>query len=199
MKTTIKNLIAAGIAATVLLGTTIAAKADVAPAKSTVLSSIKNISNIAISGNVELILIQGAEESVKVYNDYYANNAMVQHKDGQLRVSSFGKEKLTVVVHVKNLSAISAADQSTIKTYGKFNLLHLSISLEDQAKADINANTVSVATDIKGEARLNLSGNTEAHYAHSAADKGCRFAEVTVKDDKTVLEFIEFAINCKKD
>ncbi|WP_432710790.1 GIN domain-containing protein, partial [Pedobacter sp.] len=100
---------------------------------------------------------------------------------------------------VKNLSAISAADQSTIKTYGKFNLLHLSISLEDQAKADINANTVSVATDIKDEAKLNLSGKTDEYFASSAADKGCRFAEVTVKDDKTVLEFIEFAINSKKD
>ena len=77
MKTTIKNLIATGITATVLLGTTLAAKADVAPAKSTVLSSIKNINKIAISGNVELILVQGIEESVKVYNDYYANNAMV--------------------------------------------------------------------------------------------------------------------------
>ena len=197
MKTTIKNLIAAGITATVLLGTTLAAKADVAPAKSTVLSSIKNINKIAISGNVELILVQGAEESVKVYNDYYANNAMVQHKDGQLRISSFGKEKLTVVAYVKNLSAITAADQSTIKTYGKFDLLNFSIGLEDQAKADINANTVSVATDIKDEARLNLSGKTDEHFSRSAADKGCRFADTSVKDDKTVLEFIEFAINSK--
>ena len=197
MKTTIKNLIAAGITATVLLGTAIAAKADVAPTKSTVLSSIKNINKIAISGNVELILVQGTEENVKVYNDYYASNALVQHENGQLRISSFGKEKLTVVVHVKNLSAIAAADQSTVKTYGRFDLLNLSIALKDQAKADIDANTVSVATDIKGEARLNLSGKTDEHYARSAADKGCRFAEVSVKDDKTVLEFIEFAINSK--
>jgi hypothetical protein len=197
MKTTIKNFIAAGITATVLLGTTIAAKADVAPTKSTVLSSIKNINKIVISGNVELILIQGTEEYVKVYNDYYANNAFVQHRDGQLRISSFGKEKLTVVANVKNLSAVSAADQSTVKTYGKFDLLNFSISLEDQAKADINANTISVATDISDDARLNLSGNTDEQYTHSPADKGCRFAEAPVKDDKTVLEFIEFAINSK--
>jgi hypothetical protein len=198
MKTSIKNFIVAGITATVLLGTTIAAKADVAPTKSTVLSSIKNINKIAISGNVELILIQDTEESVKVYNDYYANNAMVQHKDGQLRISSFGKEKLTVVAHVKNLSAITATDQSTIKTYGKFDLLNFSIALEDQAKADIDANAVSMVTDIKGEAKLNLGGKSDEYYAMDGASvNGSFFGHSAVKDDHAVLEFIEFAIQSK--
>jgi hypothetical protein len=197
MKTTIKNLIAAGITATVLLGSTIAAKADVAPTKSTMLSSIKNINKIAISGNVELILIQDVEESVKVYNDYYASNALVQHEQGQLRISSFGKEKLTVVARVKNLSALSVADQSTVKTYGKFDLLNFNIALKDQAKADIDVNAVSVNTDISGDAKLSLSGKSDEHYASSVATKGCRFAEVPAKDDKAVLEFIEFAINKK--
>jgi hypothetical protein len=198
MKTSIKNIIAAGITATVLLGTTIAAKADVAPTKSTVLSSIKNINKIAISGNVELILIQDTKENVTVYNDYYANNAMVQHKDGQLRISSFGKEKLTVVAHVKNLSAITVADQSTVKTYGKFDLLNFSIALEDQAKADIDVNAVSMVTDIKGEAKLNLNGKSDEYYAIDAASViGSSVAHSVVKDDHAVLEFIEFAIKSK--
>jgi hypothetical protein len=197
MKTTIKNYITAGITATVLLGTTLAAKADVAPKASTTLASIKNIQHIAISGNVELILIQDNNESVKVYNNYYANNALVQHKDGQLRISSFGKEKLTVVAHVKNLSTLSAADQSTVKTYGKFDLLTFSIALKDQAKADINANAVSLTTNISDDAKLNLIGKSDEHYAISSTNKGCRFAEVPAKDEKAVLEFIEFAINKK--
>ena len=198
MKTTIKNLIAAGITATVLLGTTVAAKAAIAPAKSTVLSSIKNVNRIAISGNVELILIQDSEESVKVYNDYYANNALVQHENGTLRISSFGTEKLTVVAHVKNLSSITAADQSTIKTYGKFDLLTLNITLKDQAKAAIDVNAVSVTTDISGDAKLNLSGNTEENYTQNAsAAAGTGFVDSPVKDDHAVLAFIEFAINSK--
>ena len=198
MKTTIKNFIAAGITATVLLGTTVAAKADIAPAKSTMLSSIKNINKIDISGNVELILIQDSEESVEVYNDYYANNALVQHENGALRISSFGTEKLTVVAHVKNLSAISAADQSTVKTYGKFDLLNLSIALKGQAKAAIDVNAVSVTTDISGNAKLNLSGSTEENYTQNAsASPGTGFVDSPVKDDHAVLEFIEFAINSK--
>jgi len=197
MKTSIKNFIAAGITATLLLGISVAAKADAAPKASTVLSSIKNINSISVSGNVELILVQDSEESFKVYNDYYANNAIVQHKDGQLRISSFGKEKLTVVAHVKNLSALSAADQSTVKTYGKFDLLNLSIDLKDQAKADLNVNTVSVSTDISGDAQLTMSGKTDEHYAASAADQGCRFAKTPVKDYKAVLDFIEYAISNK--
>jgi len=197
MKTTIKNFIATAITATLFFGITVAAKADPAPKASTLLSSIKNINSISVSGNVELILIQHSEESVKVYNDYYGNNAIVQHKGGQLRISSFGKEKLTVVAHVKNLSAIAAADQSTVKTYGKFDLLNFSIDLKDQAKADLNVNTVSVSTDISGDATLNMSGKTDEHYAATAADQGCRFAETAPKDDKAVLEFIEFAISNK--
>jgi len=197
MKTSIKNFIAAGITATLLLGISVAAKADAAPKASTVLSSIKNINSISVSGNVELILVQDSEESFKVYNDYYANNAIVQHKDGQLRISSFGKEKLTVVAHVKNLSALSAANQSTVKTYGKFDLLNLSIDLKDQAKADLNVNTVSVSTGISGDAQLTMSGKTDEHYAASAADQGCRFAKTPIKDDKAVLDFIEYAISNK--
>jgi hypothetical protein len=198
MKTTIKNIIAAGITATVLLGTTLAAKADVAPTKSTVLSAIKNINNIAISGNVELILIQGTAESVEVYNDYYASNALVQHENGQLRISSFGKEKLTVVAHVKNLTAISAADQSTVKSYGKFNLLTFNIALKDQAKADVAINTVSLTTDISGAAQLNWSGKTDEHYTpHATSLNETGFIDTPVKDDQAVLEFIEFAINRK--
>jgi len=196
MKTSIKNFIAAGITATLLLGISVAAKADAAPKASTVLSSIKNINSISVSGNVELILVQDSEESFKVYNDYYANNAIVQHKDGQLRISSFGKEKLTVVAHVKNLSALSAADQSTVKTYGKFDLLNLSIDLKDQAKADLNVNTVSVSTGISEDAQLTMSGKTDEHYAASA-DQGCRFAKTPIKDDKAVLDFIEYAISNK--
>lgn len=165
MKTIIKNYIAAGITAAVLLGTTLAAKADLPTHSYTSLSTIKNISKIDVSGNVELVLVQGAEESVRVYNDYYASNALVQAKGGLLRISSFGKEKLTVVVHVKNLSSLSAEDQSSIKTYGNFKLLDLNIHLQDQAKADINAQAVKLRSQVSGQASLKLAGSAEDYSA----------------------------------
>ena len=165
MKNTIKNFIAASLTATVVLGSSIAAKAAEPEKTSTVLPAIKNISKIAVSGNVELILIQDVTDHVKVYNDYYANNALVQEKDGVLQISSFNREKLTVMVHVKNLSALEVKDKSTVKTYGSFYLLNLDIALRDQAKADIDVNTIMLTTKVSGDAQLNLAGSTDVYAA----------------------------------
>lgn len=165
MKSIIKNFIAAGITATVILGTTFAAQADSGKKMATVLPTLKNFRKISVSGNVELILIQDAEENVKVYNDYYANNALVQQNADVLRISSFGKEKLTVMVHVKNLYAIEAQDHASVKTYGSFNLLGLDVVLHDQATADINANTVSLTTMAGEGTQLRLAGTTDNYTA----------------------------------
>jgi hypothetical protein len=172
MKSLIKNFIAASLTATVVLGSSIAAKADNIKTTATVLPAIKNIKKITVSGNVELILIQDVSDHVKVYNSYYDSNALVQEKDGVLRISSYNREKLTVVAHVKDLSSIEVQDKSTVKTYGSFYLLDLNIALRDQAKADINANTTSLTTSVSGDAELNLAGSTEEYHAKTgdAAD-----------------------------
>jgi hypothetical protein len=165
MKNAIKNFIAASLTATVIIGSSIAAKADDTYNTSTVISTVKHINKIAVSGNVELILIQDVADHVKVYNDYYASNALIQEKDGLLRISSYNRAKLTVVVHVKNLSALDVEDKSTVKTYGNFYLLDLNIALRDQAKADINANTTQLTTTVSGDAELKLAGSTEEYAA----------------------------------
>ncbi len=165
MKSSIKNFIAASLTATVVLGSSIAAKADYKSNPSSVISTVNHINKIAVSGNVELILIQDVADHVKVYNDYYANNAMIQEQNGILRISSFNRAKLTVVVHVKNLTALEVADKSTVKTYGNFYLLDLNVVLRDQAKADINANTAQLTTNISGDAALTLAGSTDEYVA----------------------------------
>lgn len=172
MKNAIKNLIAASLAATVILGSSIAAKAAGGKSNATVISTVKHINKIAVSGNVELILIQDAADHVKVYNDYYAHNAMIQEQNGLLRISSFNRNKLTVVVHVKNLTSLELEDKSTVKTYGSFYLLDLAINLRDQAKADINANTTNLTTSVSGDSELKLAGTTETYAAtmNDAAD-----------------------------
>jgi hypothetical protein len=162
MNTSIKNLIAV-LTLVVLTSTTMITKAD--DNKVTVLADVKKVSKINVSGNVELILVQSADESVKVYDNYYTNNALVQQKDGELRVSSYNKEKLTVVVYVSNLSSITASDNALIKTFGKFSALDLSVNLSDNAQADLNTNTISLNTNVKGNADLTLTGSTLAYTA----------------------------------
>ena len=163
MKTSIKNLIAATFTLVVLMSATIVTKAD--DNKVTVLTDVKKVNKINVSGNVELILVQSATERVKVYDNYYTNNALVQQKDNELRVSSYNAEKLTVVVYVSNLSSITASENATVKTFGKFSALDLAINLTDNAKAELNTNTISLNTNVRGNADLTLTGSTLEYNA----------------------------------
>ena len=164
MKTSIKTLFATALTLVVLTSSAFAAET---PKESnfTVLTQVKNISKIEVKGNVEIILVQAPTESVKVYDSYYAKNALVQQQEGVLRISSFQKETLTVAVYVRNLSSIEASDNATVKTYGKIDFLSLDIILKDNATANINTTTVNLYTSVKDNASLKLSGSTTEHYA----------------------------------
>lgn len=174
MKTSIKNLFSLALGLVTMTASAFAndnAKSvnnNVKTSKETnytILKEVKNITKIVASGNVEVFVVQAPTESVKVYDNYYSKNALVQQKDGVLRISSFEAAPLTVTVYVRNISAIEASDNATVKTYGKVNFLSLDVLLKDKAVADINANTVNLFTSVKDQANLKLSGATEEHYA----------------------------------
>lgn len=164
MKTSIKNLLAAALTLVVLTSSAFASS-TVKENVVTNLTQVKNIQKIIVSGNVEVILVQAATESVKVYDSYYSKNALVQQEDGVLRISSFQKIPLTVAVYVRDLSSIEASDNANIKTVGKMKLLSLDVLLKDKATANINAATVNLYTTVNDEARLQLSGSTNDLYA----------------------------------
>lgn len=164
MKTSIKSLIALAITTVTLTASTLSVKAS-DPNQVTVLAQAKKVNKINVSGNVELILVQSADESVKVYDNYFANNALVQEKDGELRISSFNKETLTVVVNVSDLSSITASGDAIVKTYGKFNALSLDVTLSDKATAVLNTNTVSLYANLNGQSNLSLTGTTTEYNA----------------------------------
>jgi len=164
MKTAIKNLFAAIL--TVAISASAPAFVNAKEAKKvTVLSTVKNFNKLNVSGNVEVILVQSASPSVQVYDNYYAKNALVQEKDGELRISSFDKETLTVVVYASQLSEITASDKATVKTNGKFNTLNLEVNLKDQAKATLNTNTIDLFAKVNDKASLSLSGSTTDYNA----------------------------------
>lgn len=171
MKTSIKNLFVVALGLVTISTSAFAndskenAKNNASASKVTILNEVKNISKIVASGNVEVFVVQAPTESVKVYDSYYSKNALVQQKDGVLRISSFEAAPLTVTVYVRNISSIEATDNATVKTYGKVNFLSLDVLLKDKATAEINANTVNLFTSVKDQASLKLSGTTEEHYA----------------------------------
>jgi hypothetical protein len=102
---------------------------------------------------------------VQVYDNYYSKNALVQERNGELRISSFEKETLTVVVYASQLSEISASGNANIKTSGKFSTLSLALNLKDQAKAILNTNSIDVFANVKGEANLALTGTVTDYKA----------------------------------
>jgi hypothetical protein len=162
MKTLTKTLFAL-LVASVTLTSAVSAKTIDVDNNVTTLTSVKNISKIVVSGNVNLILIQDNKESVKVYDKYYSKNAMVQQQGGTLRICSFENKPLSVVVFVNNLSSIEASNQSRVRTEGRFQLLNLEVKLSDRATADINANTVSLFTSVKDASDLKIAGTTDSH------------------------------------
>ncbi len=165
MKNSFKKFATIALSAVVLGLTFNSVQAAENKSSYTNLSSIKNIQKIKVSGNVKLILIQDAKESVQMNDSYYQKNALVQQQDGELRISSFNKETLTVIAHVNNLTDIEASDLSEVSTYGNFNLLSLNIVLNDQAKANINATTLSLTTKVNNKGNLNLSGSSDYYTA----------------------------------
>lgn len=165
MKNSIKKLLVAALGLTIISGSTFANGVENVATKSeanfTILKEVKSISKLVVSGNVSVNLIQAPTEGVKVFDKYYSKNALVQQKDGTLRISSFDKEPLQVTVYVKNLTEIEVNDNAVVKTDGKINLLSLDVVLKDKAKAEIDANTVSLFTSVKDGAELKLSGKAE--------------------------------------
>ena len=164
MNTSIKNLFAAIL--TVVISASAPAFVNAKEAKKvTVISEVKKFNKLNIAGNVEVILVQSQNQSVQVYDNYYAKNALVQEKNGELRISSFGKETLTVVVYANQLNEITVNDNATIKTSGKFNALSLTVNLKDNAKATLNTNTVDLFATVNGQATLTLSGASTDYNA----------------------------------
>ncbi len=164
MKTSIKSIIALSV--TTLVLSLSALKLNAAqPTQMTVLKQLNKVNKINVSGNVELIIVQSADESVKVYDQYFSKNALIQEKNGELRVSSFEKETLTVVVYVSDLTSVTASNNSKVKTYGKFNALSLDIDLYDQATVELNTNTITLYANLNGQSKLTLTGTAEEYNA----------------------------------
>src|SRR5579862_9420560 len=115
MKTKILSLTT--IAAIVLgIGTSAFAADSNATAKkhemSTVIDKVSAISKIEVHGNVELYVSNGETDQVKVYNNYYGENALVQNDNGVLRIASYTNKKLVVWVKAADLRSVTAYDNS---------------------------------------------------------------------------------------
>jgi hypothetical protein len=128
-------------------------------AVSTVLTDVSKISQIEVRGNVELYLSDGSADQVKVYNSYYAENALVQDNNGVLRITSYDSKKLVVWVTASDLRNLSVYDDAKVKSFGKLSSIDIDIKLYNSASAQINMDTYAAAITLHDKAKADIEGN----------------------------------------
>jgi hypothetical protein len=157
MKTRIAAIITIGIA---VLGITNSSYATSSKNETvTVLTDITTINKIEVHGNVELYISDGSTDMVKVYNKYYSENALVQSKNGVLRITSYTPEKLVVWVTANDLSSVSAYDNSEVKSFGDLSKIEFNVDLHNNASAKLSLDAYSANVTLNDHAKAELSGS----------------------------------------
>jgi hypothetical protein len=168
MKTTFLTIFTA-----LVLSAGIANTTNAAPAKNenvTVLTGISAINKIEVYGNVELYISDGTKDQVKVYNKYYSENALVQSKNGVLRISSYKAEKLVVWVTAYDLRSVSAYGNAEVKSFGDISKIEFNVDLHNNASAKLNLAAYSANITVNDQAKADLSGTvTEADLKYNNA------------------------------
>ena len=159
MKTKFFTIVATVILAVVTSSNTFAANNDTREEQATVLTNISRINKIEVYGNVELFVSDGTADQVKVYNKYYAENALVQSKDGVLRISSYADKKLVVWVTAADLRAITANDNAEVKSFGSLSAIQLDVTLNNSASAKLDLDAHQANITLKNRATANLTGS----------------------------------------
>jgi len=127
----------------------------------TVLENAKPITSIEAHGNVEIYITNGDKDGVKVFDEYYNQNALIQNENGVLRVSSYKAEKLVIEITVTDLRAISASDNVIVKSFGRFSSLDLAVELNNNAIAELNMDAFAAKFTINDRAKADISGTIE--------------------------------------
>ena len=125
----------------------------------TLLKEIKAVNKVEVRGNVELFISDSPVEQVKVYNKYYSQSALVQSQNGVLRIASYSTDKLVVWVTANDLRAISAFDNSEVKSFGDISKIEFDVDLHNQASAKLNIDAFSTSLTVNDDAKATLSGN----------------------------------------
>ncbi len=160
MKTAILTIFSALVLVSGIANSTYAATAKNNDNTFTVLTDISAINKIEVHGNVELYVSDASSDQVKVYNKYYSESALVQSKNGVLRITSYSAEKLVVWVSANDLRSISAYDNADIKSFGNISKIEFDVDLHDNASANLNLDAYSTNLTVQDRAKANLSGTS---------------------------------------
>ena len=138
----------------------------------TTLTDIGHINAIEAKGNVEIYITNGNKDGVKVFDNYYGKNALVQTENGKLRITSYNAEKLVVLVTVTDLRSIKAYNNAVIKSEGTLSALELNVELNDNAGAQLKLDALAASFKVEDSAKADISGiisDYELNYSRSSS------------------------------
>jgi hypothetical protein len=168
MKTQILTIFSALVLVTGIANSTYAATAKTQNV--TVLNEISAINKIEVRGNVELYVSDGSSDQVKVYNKYYSESALVQNKNGVLRITSYNAEKLVVWVTANDLRSVSAYDNADVKSFGNLSKIEFDVDLHNNSSAKLDFDAYSSNVTLTDHAKADLTGSaTEFKLNHDIA------------------------------
>jgi len=136
----------------------------------TLLGDIKAINKIEVRGNVELFISDNSAEQVKVYNKYYSENALVQYKNGLLRISSYSPEKLIVWVSSDDLYAVSVYDNAEVKSFGTLSKIEFNVDVHNNASVKLSLDAYSANITVNDHAKAELSGSAKEFSLNHAVN-----------------------------
>lgn len=176
MKTLIKTLVSATLCVVVLSS---ASMATVKPniSHATLRAATPKFQKIHVDGNVDLVLVQNGKEGVIVDTESKDSQLKVTQKGNTLNIQSRDPKRVKITVYVDEIYRIQASGNSSVKTFGRLTLKNLQVFLDDNALADINAQTEGLYTVVNDASKLNLEGTT----GHHALVKGKK-ARLTTQD-----------------
>lgn len=174
--------------ATFVIGTTNLSHAATKNSNSAVtLTDVANINKLEIHGNVTVYISDAASDQVKVYNKYYSENALVQSKNGTLRISSYGAEKLIVWVSASDLRSVSVYDNAEVKSFGQLSKIEFNVDLHDNASAQLDLNAYSANISVNDHAKADLNGSADEFILsrnYAASVNNYNFSAVRFTDNK---------------
>jgi len=135
------------------------------PVSGTSEKAIKNVQHLVVRGKVTVFLLQDEKEEVRFYDKTAAAAVQVKQEGNILTITGTSDRPARVGVYVRNLNLLEASGQSEVRSFGKMAFLGLDLRLRDQAKADINAQMVSLYVNLKDDSSLNLRGSAQEHVA----------------------------------
>ncbi len=174
--------------ATFVIGTTNFSKAaTLNHDAATTLTDISSINKLEIHGNVTVYISDASSDQVKVYNKYYSESALVQSKNGTLRISSYAPEKLVVWVSANDLRSVSAYDNAEVRSFGQISKIEFNVDLHDSASAKLDLNTYSANISVNDHAKADLNGSADEFtlsHNYAASVNNFNFSAVRFTENK---------------